>query len=64
MMEPFEKQLRAIIMFASYNPANTLCRSNLIISLYFNNLRKFSLLTLIARNLDYVRNSDDAIMLV
>ena len=41
-------------------PANTLRKSNEILWLYFGNYLTYSLVTLMLRNLNYVRNLDVA----
>ena len=47
-----------------YYPANTLRKSNVILRLYFGNLRKlFFLLMLMLRNLNYIRNPNVVITL-
>ena len=53
-----------VFQFDDSYPVNTLRKSNVILWLYFSNLRKLLfLLTLMVRNLNYVRNSDVAITL-
>ena len=38
------------------NSANALCKSNLILRLYFGNLRKLLSANVVLRNLNYLRN--------
>ena len=47
----------------TFNPANTLRKSNVILWLYFGNLRKLLSANVVLRNLNYVRNSSVAITL-
>ena len=45
-------------------PANTLRKSNVVLRLYFGNLRSYFLLTLMLGNLNYVRNPNVVITLL
>ena len=56
-------QFKNAILKLVSNPANTLCKSNVILWLYFGNLRKLLSVTLVLRDPNCVKNSDVAITL-
>ena len=62
MHYPFNA-LSVLVLLLCAVPANTLRKPNVILQLYFGNLRNYFQLTLMVGNLNYVRNSNVVITL-